>query len=120
MIVRFCSRPVTTNPKASLHPINRMRAKRVQSGRHGLGRRSQAVDLADHQLVLPQSQVLYLSVLIAVSPHEAWCFQWLSRIQNIGYEMGENGRTPEWYPANYRTPWLAESTESGKFKLHPS
>ncbi len=31
----------------------------------------------------------------------------LSRIQNIGYELGENGRTPEWYRAHHRTPWVA-------------
>jgi hypothetical protein len=34
-------------------------------------------------------------------------FPILSRIQNIGYEMGENGRTPEWYRANHKTPWVA-------------
>jgi hypothetical protein len=38
-------------------------------------------------------------------------FPILSRIQNIGYEMGENGRTPEWYCANHRTPWVAKTTE---------
>lgn len=36
-------------------------------------------------------------------------FPLLSRIQNIGYEQGENGRTPEWYRANHRTPWVARS-----------
>jgi hypothetical protein len=40
----------------------------------------------------------------------------LSRIQNIGCEMGENGRTPEWYRAN--TEWVAEGQISGDFKLH--
>jgi hypothetical protein len=39
----------------------------------------------------------------------------LSRIQNIGYEMGENGRTPEWYRANHRTPWVAGSVGAGEF-----
>jgi cellulose synthase/poly-beta-1,6-N-acetylglucosamine synthase-like glycosyltransferase len=34
-------------------------------------------------------------------------FPLLSRIQNIGYEMGENGRSPAWYRANHRTPWVA-------------
>lgn len=34
-------------------------------------------------------------------------FPILSRIQNIGYELGENGRTPEWYRANHRTPWVS-------------
>ena len=38
-------------------------------------------------------------------------FPILSRIQNIGYEMGENGRTPEWYRANHRTPWVAKTTQ---------
>lgn len=38
-------------------------------------------------------------------------FPILSRIQNIGYEMGENGRTPKWYRANHRTPWVADFTE---------
>ena len=39
-------------------------------------------------------------------------FPILSRIQNIGYEMGENGRTPEWYRANHRTPWVAKQVGS--------
>jgi len=34
-------------------------------------------------------------------------FPVLSRIQNIGYEMGENDRTAEWYRANHWTPWVA-------------
>lgn len=29
------------------------------------------------------------------------------RIKNVGYEKGENGRMPEWYLANHRTPWVA-------------
>lgn len=33
----------------------------------------------------------------------------LSRIQNIGYELGENGRTPQWYRANHRSPWVADA-----------
>jgi hypothetical protein len=33
-------------------------------------------------------------------------------MQNIGYEMSENNRTPEWYRANHRTPWLAELAET--------
>jgi len=36
-------------------------------------------------------------------------FPVLSRIQNIGYELGENQRTAEWYRANHRTPWVASS-----------
>ena len=39
-------------------------------------------------------------------------FPVLSRIQNIGYEKGENGRTPEWYRANHRTPWVAKVAET--------
>lgn len=31
----------------------------------------------------------------------------LSRCQNIGYEKGENGRTPDWYRANHRAPFVA-------------
>lgn len=31
----------------------------------------------------------------------------LSRIQNIGYELGENSRTAEWYRENHRTRWVA-------------
>lgn len=34
-------------------------------------------------------------------------FPVLSRIQNIGYELGENSRTADWYRANHRTPWVA-------------
>ena len=33
----------------------------------------------------------------------------VSRIQNIGYELGENSRTAEWYRANHRTPWVAKN-----------
>ena len=42
-------------------------------------------------------------------------FPVLSRIQNIGYDMGENGRTPEWYRANHRTPWVAGHLTAGEF-----
>jgi len=34
-------------------------------------------------------------------------FPVLSRIQNIGLELGENSRTAEWYRANHRTAWVA-------------
>jgi len=44
-------------------------------------------------------------------------FPTLSRIQNIGYDLGENGRTPEWYRANHRTPWVAASDEPATFCL---
>ncbi len=39
----------------------------------------------------------------------------LSRIQNIWYDLGENGRTPEWYRANHRTPWVAGKMGTGSF-----
>jgi hypothetical protein len=32
----------------------------------------------------------------------------LSRIQNIGYELGENNRKPEWYRANHRSLQVAD------------
>jgi hypothetical protein len=38
-------------------------------------------------------------------------FPALSRTQNIGYDLGENGRTSEWYRANHRAPWVAEFTQ---------
>ena len=41
-------------------------------------------------------------------------FPVLSRIQNIGYELGENGRTPEWYRLNHRTPWVADTLATHK------
>ena len=41
----------------------------------------------------------------------------LSRIQNIGYELGENGRTAEWYRENHRTEWVAEKPTSIQFEL---
>ncbi len=44
-------------------------------------------------------------------------FPILSRIQNIGYEMGENGRTPEWYRANHRTSWVATRPSPLGFSL---
>jgi hypothetical protein len=31
----------------------------------------------------------------------------------------EDGRTPEWYRVNHRTPWVAGTQISGEFKLHP-
>jgi len=43
-------------------------------------------------------------------------FPVLSRIQNIGYEDGENGRTPEWYRANHRTPWVASRLAAARFR----
>lgn len=44
-------------------------------------------------------------------------FPRLSRIQNIGYELGENNRTPQWYRANHRTPWVAGEIETASFRL---
>lgn len=41
----------------------------------------------------------------------------LSRVQNIGYEMGENDRTPEWYRANHRTPWTAGDVAVKNFEF---
>jgi hypothetical protein len=46
-------------------------------------------------------------------------FPLLSRVQNIGDDLGENGRTPEWYRANHRTPWVAASHSGSEFKLWP-
>ena len=43
-------------------------------------------------------------------------FPILSRVQNIGYEMGENGRTPEWYRANHQTPWVAGEVPAAAFQ----
>ena len=44
-------------------------------------------------------------------------FPIISRIQNIGYELGENGWTPEWYRKNHRTPWVADEVEPGTFHV---
>jgi hypothetical protein len=45
-------------------------------------------------------------------------FPILSRVQNIGYEQGENDRTPEWYRTNHRTPWVADAAiASAPFSL---
>lgn len=42
--------------------------------------------------------------------HTRWeIFPSLSRVQNIGYTAGENGRTAEWYRANHRAPYVADS-----------
>ena len=38
-------------------------------------------------------------------------------MQNIGYEKGENNRTPEWYRKNHRTPWVADKVERGTFHI---
>ena len=45
-------------------------------------------------------------------------FPILSRVQNIGYEMGENNRTPKWYQGHHRTPsvagmWVAGHVAAG-------
>ena len=42
-------------------------------------------------------------------------FPVLSRIQNIGYDLGENNRSPEWYRANHRTPWVPGQMTIGGF-----
>ncbi len=42
-------------------------------------------------------------------------FPVLSRIQNIGYELGGNSRTAEWYRANHRTPWVAMGEPRSSF-----
>ena len=34
-------------------------------------------------------------------------FPVLSRMQNSGYDLGENNRSPEWYRSNHRTPRVA-------------
>ena len=47
-------------------------------------------------------------------------FPVLSRIQNIGYELGENSRTAEWYRANHRTPWVAGEATVGTFSYSSS
>lgn len=36
----------------------------------------------------------------------------LSRVQNIGFEMGENGRDPKWYRENHAVPWVADCKEA--------
>ena len=41
----------------------------------------------------------------------------LSRIQNIGYDLGENGRSAEWYRANHKTPWVAGRLAGRGFHL---
>ena len=42
-------------------------------------------------------------------------FPVLSRIQNIGYDLGENGHTAEWCRANHRTPWVAGRVDDEAF-----
>ena len=42
-------------------------------------------------------------------------FPVLSRIQNIGYELGENNRSPERYRSNHRAPWVAGKVGDGAF-----
>jgi hypothetical protein len=42
-------------------------------------------------------------------------FPVLSRIQNIGYDLGENGRSAEWYRANHRAPWVARGAPTREF-----
>ena len=34
---------------------------------------------------------------------------------NIGYELGENSRTAQWYRANHRTPWVATNEPPASF-----
>lgn len=42
-------------------------------------------------------------------------FPLLSRIQNIGYEQGENGRSAEWYRENHRVQWVAKNEPRASF-----
>jgi hypothetical protein len=79
----------------------------------GRGGRPIAAELANRQLVLPQPQVLHLPVRRT----RREVFPILSRIQNIGYEKGEDNRSPEWYRANHRTPWVAGQGECRPFSL---
>lgn len=44
-------------------------------------------------------------------------FPHLSRIQNIGYELGENDRTADWYRQHHRAPWVAGCRSEGCFQL---
>lgn len=44
-------------------------------------------------------------------------FPVLSRVQNIGYELGENSRTAEWYRANQRMPWVCNRNSTSNFHL---
>jgi hypothetical protein len=44
-------------------------------------------------------------------------FPVLSRVQDIGYELGENNRTVEWYRANHRTPWMAGECHQAGFSF---
>jgi len=44
-------------------------------------------------------------------------FPLLSRIQNIGFEDGENNRTPQWYRENHFTPWVAGVLPAKPYRL---
>jgi len=45
----------------------------------------------------------------------------LSRIQNIGYDLGENNRSPEWYRKNHRCDRVAgDDLPPGDFTLPPA
>ena len=46
-------------------------------------------------------------------------FSVLSRIQNIGDDLGENGRTPDWYRANHGTPGVAGQSRRPEFWCSP-
>jgi hypothetical protein len=39
----------------------------------------------------------------------------LSRMRNIGYDHGKNGRTHEWYRVNHTAPWVAGKMADGQF-----
>lgn len=41
----------------------------------------------------------------------------VSRVQNIGYRCGENGRSEGWYRKNHRTPYVATTIEPGTWDV---
>ena len=77
----------------------------------GLGRRPQASPMAHDQLVYQQPKCFTCNFRSQFQRTRKKLFPLLSRIQNIGYELGENSRTAEWYRENHRTPWVATQND---------
>jgi hypothetical protein len=81
----------------------------------GLGDGLLAVFVVAGKLVHGQPEVLHLQDQGSLPPRATRTVPVLSRIQNIGCEADENGRTAEWCRANHKTPCRAAMVEDGEF-----
>lgn len=69
--------------------------------------------LAGWSSVNPKSFAWHVNLKIRNDRHEM--HPQLSRVQNIGYQHGENGRSAKWYRDNHRTPWVSTYLRPGEW-----